>query len=70
MQVQNKYLLDVSDDVREIYNISSQIKQQCKYIFENGTITINVAEEDASARQADEKNIQVTFKSCAPSLNE
>ena len=55
MQVQSKQLLEVSDDVREIYNI-----------FENRTITINVAEQDASARQGDEKNIQVTFKSCAP----
>ena len=58
--------LEVSDDVREICNISNQIKKRFKYIFENGTITINASEEDTSARQAHEKNIQVTFKIRAP----
>ena len=37
------------------------------YIFVKGTITIIGTENDAAARQADERNKGVTFKHCAPS---
>ena len=36
------------------------------YILIKGTITITGAGGDAAARQADERNKGVTFKSCAP----
>ena len=35
------------------------------YIIVKGTITITGAEADAAARNADERNKQVTFKNCA-----
>ena len=36
------------------------------YILVKGTTTITAAGADAAARQADERNIEVTFKNCAP----
>ena len=36
------------------------------YILVKGTITITGAGDDAAARWADERNKEVTFKSCAP----
>ena len=36
------------------------------YILVKGTITITGAGDDVAARQADERNEGVTFKSCAP----
>ena len=36
------------------------------YILVKGTITITGAEDDAAARQADERNKDVTFKNCTP----
>ena len=36
------------------------------YILVEGTITITGSGEDASARQADERDKGVTFKNCAP----
>ena len=36
------------------------------YILAKGTITITGAGDDAAARRADERNIGVTFKNCAP----
>ena len=36
------------------------------YILVEGTITITGSGDDASARQADERDKGVTFKNCAP----
>ena len=36
------------------------------YILVKGTITITGAGDDAAARQADERDKEVTFKNCAP----
>ena len=36
------------------------------YILVKGTITINEAEANADARNADERDKSVTFKNCAP----
>ena len=36
------------------------------YILVKGTITVTGAGDDATARQADERDKEVTFKNCAP----
>ena len=39
------------------------------YILVKGTITMTGAGDDAAARQADERDKEVTFKNCAPFTN-
>ena len=69
--------VEINDESRGTYN-DSDIK--CKttilrssscdytdaYILVNGTITITGAGDDATARQADERDKDVIFKNCAP----
>ena len=70
--------VEINDESRGTYNVNSQVKCKTKmlksslcdysdaYILVKGKITITGAGDDASARQADERDIGVAFKNCAP----
>ena len=76
-----KNWVEINDESRGTYNVNSQIKFKTSmlksslcdysdaYILVKGTITITGAGADAAARQADERDIGVAFKNCAPSTN-
>ena len=76
-----KNWVQINDESRGTYNVNSQIKFKTtmlksslcdcsdEYILVKGTITITGAEDDASARQADERDKCVAFKNCAPFTN-
>ena len=69
------------DEPRGAYNVNSQIKFKTTmlksslcdysdaYILVKGKITIAGAGDDATARQADERDKGVAFKNCAPFIN-
>ena len=73
--------VEINDESRGTYNVNSQIKFKttmlksslCDYsdacILVKRTITINGRGADAAARQADERDKGVSFKSCAPFIN-
>ena len=73
--------VEINDESRGAYNVNGQIKFKTTmlksslydysdvYILVKGTITITGAGDDAAARQADERNKGVIFKSCAPFTN-
>ena len=72
---------EINDESRGTYNVNSQIKFKTTmlksslcdysdtYILVKRTITIAEARNDAAARQADEKDKGVIFKTCAPFTN-
>ena len=72
---------EINDESRGTYNVNSQIKFKTTmlksslcdysdaYILVMGTITIVGAGADAAARQVDEKDKGVIFKSCATFIN-
>ena len=74
-------LVEINDESRGAYNVNSQIKFKTTmlksslcdysdaYILVKGTITITGAGNDAAARQADERDKVVIFKTCAPFTN-
>ena len=69
-----KNWVEINDDLQEIYNTNSQIKFKTStiksglcdysdaYILVKGTTTIARSGADAAARQADERNKEVTLK--------
>ena len=73
--------MEINDESRGTYNVNIQIKFKTTmlksslcdysdaYILVKGTITIAGAGDDAAARQADERDISVVFKNCAPFTN-
>ena len=73
--------VEINDESGGAYNVNSQIKFKttmlksslcdCSdaYILVKGKITIAGAGNDATARQADERNKGVIFKNCAPFIN-
>ena len=75
------YTTEINDESRGTYNVNTQIKFKISmpksslcdysdaYILVKGTITITGAGDDAAARQADERDKGVVFKSCAPFTN-
>ena len=76
-----KNWIEINDESRGTYNVNSQIKFKTTmlksslcdysdaYILVKGTITITGARADAAARQADERDKGVAFKTCAPFTN-
>ena len=76
-----KNSVEINDESKGAYNVNSQIKFKITmlksslcdysdaYILVKGTITIAGAGADAAARQADERDKGVVFKSCAPFIN-
>ena len=76
-----KNWVEINDESRGTYNVNDQIKFKTTmlrsslsdysdaYILVKGTITITGAENDAAARQADERDKGVAFKNCAPFTN-
>ena len=76
-----KNWVEINDESRGTYNVNCRIKFKTTmlksslwdysdaYILVKGTITIEVAEADAVARQADERDKGVIFKNCAPFTN-
>ena len=76
-----KNWVEINDESRGTYNVNSQIKFKTTilksslcdysdaYILVKGTITIMGAGADAAARQADERDKGVIFKSCASFTN-
>ena len=76
-----KNWVEINDESRGGYNVNSQIKFKTTmlksslcdysdaYILVKGTITITGAGTDAAARQPDERDKGVIFKSCAPFIN-
>ena len=73
--------VEINDESRGAYNVNSQIKFKTTmlksslcdysdaYILVKGTITIIGRGADAAARQADERDKGVSFKSCALFIN-
>ena len=73
--------VEINDESRGAYNVNSQIKFKTTmlksslcdysdaYILVKGTITINGRGADDAARQADERDKDVSFKNCAPFIN-
>ena len=69
-----KNWVEINDESRETYNVNSQIKLKTTmlksslydysdaYIIVKGTITITGAEDNAAARQADERDKGVAVK--------
>ena len=76
-----KNCVEINDESRGTYNVNCQIKFKTTmlksslcgysdaYILVKGRITITGAEDDAAARQADERGKGVAFKNCAPFIN-
>ena len=76
-----RYWVEINDESRGAYNVNSQIKFKATmlksslcdssdaYILVKGKITIAGAGNDAAARQADERDKGVIFKTCAPFIN-
>ena len=76
-----KNWVEINDEPRGSYNVNSQIKFKTTmlkpslcdysdaYILVEGKIIITGAEDDAVARQGDERDKGVAFKSCAPLIN-
>ena len=76
-----KNWVEINDEPRGSYNVNSQIKFKTTmlkpslcdysdaYILAEGKITITGAKDDPVARQADERDKGVAFKSCAPFIN-
>ena len=76
-----KNWVDINDESRGTYNVNSQIKFKttmlksslCDFsdahILVKGKITITGAGDDAPAKQADERDKGVAFKTCAPFTN-
>ena len=76
-----KTWVEINDESRGTYNVNSQNKFKTTmlksslcdysdaYILVNGRITIAGAGVDTAARQADERDKGVAFKSCAPFTN-
>ena len=80
-KVRAKNWVEVNDKSRGTYNANSQIKFKTSmlksslcdysdaYILVQGKITLLGAGDDATARQADERDKGVAFKNCAPFTN-
>ena len=76
-----KNWVEINDESRGTYSFNSQIKFKTTilksslsdysdaYILVKGKITITGAEDDAAARQEDERDKGVAFKNCAPFTN-
>ena len=76
-----KNWVEINDESRGTYNVNSQIKFKTTmlrsslcdysdaYILVKGRITITGAGDDAAARQVDERDKGVAFKTCAPFNN-
>ena len=76
-----KNWVEISDESRGAYNFNSQIKLKTTmlksslcdysdaYILVKGTTANAGAGDDATARQADERDKGVAFKNCAPFIN-
>ena len=77
LKFRTRYCVEVNDESRGNYaNSDIRFKTTMlrsnlcdyadSYILVKGTITITGAGDDAAARQADERDKEITFKSCAP----
>ena len=76
-----KNWVEINDESRGAYNVNSQIKFKTTmlksslcdysdaYVLVKGKITITGVGDDATARQADERDKSVAFKNCAPFTN-
>ena len=76
-----KNWVEINDESKRTYNVNSQIKFKTTilksslcdyidaYIFVKGAITITGAGDNVAARQADERDKGVAFKSCASFIN-
>ena len=76
-----KYWVEINDESRGTYNVNSQIKFKTAilksslcdysdaYILGKGKITITGAGDNVTARQADERDKGVAFKSCGAFTN-
>ena len=76
-----KNWVEINDESRGTYSFNSQIKFKTAilksslsdysdaYILVKGKTTITGAEDDATARQEDERDKGVAFKNCAPFTN-
>ena len=76
-----KNWVEINDELRGTYNVNSQIKFKTRmlksslcdcsdaYIIVKGKIKITGEGDDATARQADERDKGATFKNCAPFTN-
>ena len=76
-----KNWIGMNDQSRGTYNINSDIRFKTTmlrsslcdysdaYTLAKGGITITGAGHDAAARQADERNKDLTFKNCTPFIN-
>ena len=76
-----KNWVEINNESRRTYNVNSQIKFKTTtlksslcdysdaYILVKGKITITGAGDDATAKQADERDKGVAFKNCAPFRN-
>ena len=76
-----KYWVEINDESRGTYNVNSQIKFKTAilksslcdysdaYILSKGKITITGAGDNVTARQADERDKGVAFKSCGAFTN-
>ena len=76
-----KNWVEINNESRGTYNVNSRIKFKTTmlksslcdysdaYILIIGKITITGAGDDAAARQADERDKSVAFKTCAPFIN-
>ena len=80
-KVRNRNWTEIHDQARGVYNTNSNtrfkitrlISSLCDYsdayMFVKGKIIITGAGDNASARQADERNKGVLFKNCASFIN-
>ena len=76
-----KNWVEINDESRRTYTVNSQIKLKTTmlksslcdysdaYILVKEKITITGAEDDAVARQADERDTGLVLKNCAPFTN-
>ena len=76
-----KNWIEINDQSRGVYNTNSDIRFKTTmlksslcdysdaYILVKGTTTITGPGDDATARQADERNKGVIFKNCGPFIS-
>ena len=76
-----KNCIEINDQSRRVYNLNSDIRFKTTtlksslcdysdaYILVKGRITITGEGADAAARQLDERDKRVIFKSCAPFID-
>ena len=81
INLEQKHRVEINDESRGTYNVNSQIKFKTTilrsslcdysdaYILVEGKIKITGGGENAAAKQADERDQSVAFKTCPPFAN-